>query len=318
MKIIYMGTPDFAVGALEELIARGHEIVGVITQTDKPVGRKQELKPTAVKACALSHGLDVFQPKRVKNNPEVMAYLQEKNPDVIVVAAYGKIIPKEVLDFPKYGCLNVHASLLPKYRGAAPIQWAVIDGEEKSGVTIMQMDEGLDTGDMIAKVEVPLAADETGGSLFDRLAEAGAKLIADTLVEVEAGNIHPEKQPEESPTPYARMITKEDGRIDWDQNADVIERLIRGVNPWPCAFTSLNGKGLKIWESHVTVAPMRDDDPTGSSGAGIVLAADEQGLQVATGNGVLCITELQLEGKKRMKAADFLRGHAVEVGTVLG
>ncbi|MCC6095418.1 MAG: methionyl-tRNA formyltransferase [Eubacterium sp.] len=313
MRIVFMGTPDFAVGTLLAMADAGHEIVGVVTQTDKPVGRKQELKPTAVKAAALERGFTVYQPAKLRKNPEFLETLKGLVPDVIVVAAYGKIIPKEILSLPKYGCLNVHASLLPKYRGAAPIQWAVIDGEEKSGVTIMQMNEGLDTGDMLATVEVPITADETGGSLFDKLAAAGAKLLVETLPKVEAGTLHPVKQPEESPTPYARMIRKEDGKIDWSLPAARIECLVRGMNPWPSAFTSLNGKGLKIWKSHLdhTVPANPAAVP------GTVLSIDG-GLLVQTGDGVLCITELQLEGKKRMQASDFLRGHAVETGTVLG
>ena len=313
MRVVYMGTPDFAVGTLEAILAAGHEVAGVVTQQDKPVGRKQELKPTAVKACALAHNLPVYQPAKVRNNPEFFETLKELAPEVIVVAAYGQIIPKEVLELPKYGCLNVHASLLPKYRGAAPIQWAVIDGEEKSGVTIMQMNEGLDTGDMIAKTELTLDAEETGGSLFDRLAEAGAKLLVETLVKVEQGDIHPEPQPAESTTAYARMITKNDGRIDWNSSAVAIERLVRGLNPWPSAFTSLNGKGLKIWKSQVVT-----ENAGQEKAPGCVLAAGAEGLDVQTGDGVLRITELQLEGKKRMAAGDFLRGHGIPAGTVLG
>jgi methionyl-tRNA formyltransferase len=306
-----MGTPDFAVGTLEAILAAGHEVVGVVTQQDKPVGRKQELKPTAVKACALEHGLAVYQPAKVRNNPEFYETLKSLAPDVIVVAAYGQIIPKEVLELPKYGCMNVHASLLPKYRGAAPIQWAVIDGEEKSGVTIMQMNEGLDTGDMIAKTELTLAADETGGSLFDRLAKAGAELLVETLVKAEAGELHPEPQPAESTTAYARMITKADGRIDWTKDAVQIERQIRGLNPWPSAYSSLNGKGLKIWRAEVV-------DGDGSPAAGTVVSSGTDGLDVQTGSGILRIKELQLEGRKRMAAGDFLRGRDIPAGTVLG
>lgn len=311
MRVVFMGTPDFAVGTLNAIADAGYEIAGVVTQTDKPVGRKQELKPTAVKAAALKRGLAVFQPRKLRNNPEFLETLRELAPDVIVVAAYGKIIPKEILELPKYGCLNVHASLLPKYRGAAPIQWAVIDGEEKSGVTIMQMNEGLDTGDMLASVEVAISKEETGGSLFDKLAKAGAELLVETLPKVEKGELHPVKQPAESPTAYARMISKADGRIDWSLPARKLECFIRGMNPWPAAYTSLQGKGLKIWKSQVE---------TGESGEkpGTVLAADESGLLVQTGENALRITELQLEGKKRMKASDFLRGHSVKTGTVLG
>ena len=311
MRVVFMGTPDFAVGTLLAIADAGHEIVGVVTQTDKPVGRKQELKPTAVKAAALERGLKVYQPQKLRNNPEFLETLEQLSPDVIVVAAYGKIIPKEILELPKYGCLNVHASLLPKYRGAAPIQWAVIDGEEKSGVTIMQMDEGLDTGDMLAKVEVPITKEETGGSLFDKLAEAGANLLAETLPKLGTGELHPVKQPLESPTPYARMISKADGRMDWALPAQKLECFVRGMNPWPAAYTSLRGKGLKIWKSQVEAVQS-------GKRPGTILAADEKGLLIQTGENALRITELQLEGKKRMKASDFLRGHKVEAETVLG
>lgn len=316
MKVLFMGTPDFAVGTLEALLEAGHDVVGVITQQDRPQGRKMELKPTAVKAAALAHGLDVYQPSRIRNNPEVMTLLERLQPDVGVVAAYGQIIPAEILHFPRYGCLNVHASLLPKYRGAAPIQWAVIDGEKESGVTIMQMDEGLDTGDMLAKAVLPLASDETGGSLFDRLAKAGAELLVRTLEDLEKGGLHPTVQPAESPTPYARMLTKADGRIDWTQKAAAIECLVRGVNPWPGAYTYLDGKMLRIWKSRVCTA---DEESRCSSGQPGTVASSENGrLIVRTGEGLLEITELQLEGKKRMPAADFLRGKAVSEGTVLG
>ncbi|MDO4622088.1 MAG: methionyl-tRNA formyltransferase [Eubacteriales bacterium] len=312
MKVVYMGTPDFAVGALEAIIKAGHEVCAVITQPDKPVGRKQELVPTPVKACAQEAGIPVYQPQKLRNNPEILDTLKELDPEVIVVAAYGKIIPSEILQLPKYGCLNIHASLLPKYRGAAPIQWAVIDGEEKSGVTIMQMDDGLDTGDMLAVREVVLTAEETGGSLFDRLAEAGAELIVEILPELGKGTLTAVPQPAESTTAYARMITKADGRIDWSKDAAAIERLVRGLNPWPSAFTALNGKSLKIWNSCVVDTEMCSGTP------GEVLQASGEEIRIATGKGVLAVTELQLEGKKRMKVSDFLRGRSVETGTILG
>ena len=249
--------------------------------------------------------------------------IRKMEPDVIVVVAFGQIIPKEILDMPKYGCINVHASLLPAYRGAAPIQWAVMNGDEVSGVTIMKMDEGLDTGDMLTKVEVPLAADETGGSLFDKLAAAGAKLLVETLPKLEKGEVTPEKQPEISTTEYARMIKKEDGKIDWTKSAVEIERQIRAMSPWPSAFTKVNGKNLKIWDAKVIAmfggdlfSKIPGQNPTKS--AGKVWVADETGLHVKTGDGILVIEELQLEGKKRMKTADFLRGYAIEPGTRLG
>ena len=236
MRVVFMGTPDFAVGTLKALIDAGHEVIGVVTQPDKPKGRGKTLMPTPVKEVALRHQIPVYQPKKVREE-KFAETLRKLAPDVIVVAAFGQIITKEILEIPRFGCINVHASLLPAYRGAAPIQWAVINGEKESGVTIMQMDEGLDTGDMIDKVVVPLAEDETGGSLFDKLSQAGARLCVKVLKDLEEGKAVREKQPEESPTEYARMIKKEDGRIDWTRPAAEIERLIRGMNPWPSAYT---------------------------------------------------------------------------------
>ena len=250
MKVVFMGTPDFSVGTLEALVEAGYEITGVVTQPDKPKGRGKQMMPTPVKEAAEKHGLPVYQPRRVRD-AEAIEEIRKMEPDVIVVVAFGQIIPKEILDMPKYGCINVHASLLPAYRGAAPIQWAVMNGDEVSGVTIMKMDEGLDTGDMLTKVEVPLAADETGGSLFDKLAAAGAKLLVETLPKLEKGEVTPEKQPEISTTEYARMIKKEDGKIDWTKSAVEIERQIRAMSPWPSAFTKVNGKNLKIWDAKV-------------------------------------------------------------------
>ena len=245
MRVVFMGTPDFSVGTLEALAAAGHEIVGVVTQPDKQKGRGKQVQPTPVKEAANRLGLPVYQPAKVRD-PEFVETLRTLQPDVIVVVAFGQLIPASVLELPKYGCINVHASLLPAYRGAAPIQWAVINGEKESGVTIMQMDAGLDTGDMLAKTVVPLDPEETGGSLFDKLSHAGAELLTETLEKLVQGTLVPEKQPEESPTEYARMIKKEDGRIDWTRPAAEIERLIRGMNPWPSAYTKLDGKTVKI------------------------------------------------------------------------
>lgn len=304
MRVVFMGTPDFAVGTLEAIIAAGHEVVGVVTQPDKPKGRSKTLVPTPVKAVALEHGLEVFQPVRVRR-PESIETIRQMNPEIIVVVAFGQIIPKEILDMAPYGCINVHASLLPMYRGAAPIQWAVLNGDKDSGVTIMRMDEGLDTGDMISKVVVPLAEKETSDSLFDKLSAAGAKLLVDTLPSIVDGTAVYEKQPEESPTEYACMIEKQMGLIDWKDSAEKIERLVRGMNSWPSAFTRLDGKTLKVWSASVS-----DPDQTGE--AGKVLRADKTGLYVQTGCGVLCIEELQLEGKKRMTADAFLRGYSLK------
>ncbi len=299
-----MGTPDFSVGALKSLAENGYEIAGVVTQPDKPRGRGKASAMTPVKEAALELGLTVYQPSRVREQ-SFMDTVRALNPDVIVVSAFGQIIPKALLELPRYGCVNIHASLLPKYRGAAPIQWAVMDGEPISGVTIMQMDEGLDTGDMLAKTEVPLEPDETGGSLFDKLSRAGAELLIRTLPALEQGTLTPEKQPLESPTAYARMIRKEDGRIDWNLEAEAIERRIRGLNPWPSAYTELTGKILKIWRAEVL--PKESGQTPGT-----VTEAGKGGFCVQTGKGVLRLLEVQLEGKKRMDAQAFLRGfHAV-------
>ena len=299
-----MGTPDFSVGALKSLAENGYEIAGVVTQPDKPRGRGKASAMTPVKEAALELGLTVYQPARVREQ-SFMDTVRALNPDVIVVSAFGQIIPRALLELPRYGCVNIHASLLPKYRGAAPIQWAVMDGEPVSGVTIMQMDEGLDTGDMLAKTEVPLEPDETGGSLFDKLSRAGAELLIRTLPALEQGTLTPEKQPLESPTAYARMIRKEDGRIDWNLEAEAIERRIRGLNPWPSAYTELTGKILKIWRAEVL--PKESGQTPGT-----VTEAGKGGFCVQTGKGVLRLLEVQLEGKKRMDAQAFLRGfHAV-------
>ena len=312
MRVVFMGTPDFSVGTLRELVKAGHEVVGVVSQPDKPKGRGKSLMPTPVKEAALELGLPVYQPKKVRE-PEFIEILRKLEPEVIVVVAFGQIIPQEILDLPPYGCINVHASLLPKYRGAAPIQWAVIDGEPQSGVTIMKMDAGLDTGDMITKVVVPIAEEETGGSLFDKLSAAGARLLVDTLPSLTNGTAVYEKQPEESPTPYAAMIQKQMGNIDWNRPAVEIERLVRGLNPWPSAYTKLKGKTLKIWKAQV----IEESENDAALAPGTVIQADTHGLYVKTGQDILNITELQLEGKKRMDTPAFLRGYTVETGSVL-
>ena len=306
MRVIFMGTPDFATGTLEEIVLAGHEVVGVVTQPDKPKGRGKTLMPTPVKEVAMKYNLPVYQPKKVRE-PEFVEVLRGLKPDVMVVAAFGQIISKEILEMPKYGCINVHASLLPAYRGAAPIQWAVINGDKESGVTIMQMDEGIDTGDMIEKVVVPIAEDETGGSLFDKLSQAGAKLCVKVLQDLEDGKAVREKQPEESTTPYARMIDKKMGAIDWEKPAKEIEQLIRGLNPWPSAYTRLQGKTLKIWKAEVLLEHSQE-------APGQITEVTEDSIVVQTGQGRLKILELQLEGKKRMDAASFLRGYALKEG----
>lgn len=310
MKVVYMGTPDFAVPPLRALVKAGYEVVGVVTQPDKPKGRSRTLLPPPVKEEALKYNIPVYQPLKVRE-PEFMETLKNLAPDVIVVAAFGQIIPKAILDLPEFGCLNIHASLLPKYRGAAPIQQAVINGDKEAGVTIMKMGTGLDTGDMISRASVLLAEDETGGSLFDRLSELGAELLVKTLPSVFDGTAVYEPQPEESPTPYAGMITKQMGLLDFQKDAETLERLIRGLNPWPSAYTYLNGKTLKIWKAAVEKSGSEPENP------GTIIKADKDGIHVVCGQDILILQEVQLEGKKRMDAAAFLRGCHVESGTML-
>ena len=310
MKVIFMGTPDFAVGTLKALIASEHEVAAVVTQPDKPKGRGKTMQYTPVKEVAVEAGIPVLQPVKVRD-PQVVEELRAYQADVIVVVAFGQIIPKSILEMPKYGCINVHASLLPEYRGAAPIQWAVIDGKEKTGVTTMQMDEGLDTGDMLLVEEVVLAEDETGGSLFDKLCEVGADVLLKTLEELPKNTLVPKKQPKESPTPYAVMLTKEMGQINWDRSAAEIERLVRGLNPWPSAYTHLNGKTLKIWKASVKEGQAEEAQN------GEIVNVTKKELLVKTGEGLLSLDEVQLEGKKRMPADAFLRGYAVEKGVLL-
>lgn len=310
MKVIFMGTPDFSVGTLEALIEVGHEVALVVTQPDKPKGRGGKMQYTPVKEVAVAHNIPVYQPKRIRE-PECIEELRKYNADIMVVIAFGQILPKEILEMTPYGCVNVHASLLPSYRGAAPIQWAVINGEKVSGVTTMQMNEGLDTGDMLLKVEIPLDEKETGGSLHDKLAEAGARLCVETLDALKAGTVTPEKQGD-SPTAYAKMLDKHMGKIDWKMSAKEIERLIRGLNPWPSAYTrwNENDKGMKIWEAEVAEGQT-------DKAAGTVVEVAKDGFFVQTGDGLLKITALQIPGKKRMDAAAFLRGYQMETGTVL-
>ena len=305
-----MGTPDFAVGTLEALIEAGHEIVLVVTQPDKPKGRGKAMQCPPVKDAALAHGIPVYQPKRVRE-PECIEYLTSFSPELIVVVAFGQLLPKELLELPKYCCVNVHASLLPKYRGAAPIQWAVIHGEEVTGVTTMRMDEGLDTGDMILKEEVRLTPEETGGSLFDRLSEVGANLCVRTLAAIEDGSAVYIPQAHEEAT-HTAMIKKQLGNLDFSRPAVELERLIRGLNPWPSAYTKCGDKILKIWKASVVEEEGQKAQP------GTVVQVAKESLQIQTGDGRLSLLEVQLEGKKRMDIAAFLRGNPLAEGTVLG
>lgn len=306
MRIVFMGTPEFAVSSLEKLIADGHVISLVVTQPDKPVGRKHVMTPPPVKVCALAHGLPVFQPISMKTE-EALTALQEAAPELIVVAAYGKLLPKAVLDLPVYGCINVHASLLPAYRGAAPIQWAVINGEKTVGVTTMQMNEGLDTGDMLLSSSRELPTDMTAGELYDLLSKDGAALLSDTLTALEKGTLQPKKQPAESS--YAPMLNKSFSPLDFSKSALTLHNQVRGLNPWPIASCMLHGKTLKVYK---TVCGGQTD-----KAAGTVCALDP--LSVACGDGqCLSLLEVQYEGKQRMKSEDFLRGHKVTVGDTLG
>ena len=309
MRVIFMGTPDFSVGTLEALIQAGHQVVLAVTQPDKPKGRGGKMQFPPVKETALEHGIPVFQPRKVRE-PENIEELRKYQADVIVVVAFGQILPREILELTPYGCINVHASLLPSYRGAAPIQWAVINGEAVSGVTTMQMDEGLDTGDMLLKTEVPLEPKETGGSLHDKLAAAGASLCVRTLKALEEGTVTPKKQGE-SPTAYASMLKKEMGEICWKDPAISIERLIQGLNPWPSAYTGWQDKTMKIWEAEVL------EEDSGQE-PGTVVRVDKDGFLVQTGKGLLKVTALQIPGKKRMEADAFLRGYSMEPGEKLG
>lgn len=309
MKIVFMGTPDFAVGALEQIIKAGHEVTAVVTQPDKPKGRGKEMQIPAVKACALKHGLPVFQPVKIKEK-EAVEQLASYEADIFVVAAFGQILSKEILNMPKYGCINIHASLLPKYRGAAPIQWAVIDGEEETGVTIQQMNEGVDTGDILMQEVVKLDPKETGASLFDKLAVCGADLVVRCLEAIEKGTITPQKQ-DESKSTHAKMLKKEMGKLDFSQDAVTLERKVRGLNSWPSAYTYYKGKTLKIWDCDV-VSLAEDKEDT----CGRVLEVTKDSFTIGTAKGGIAVKEVQLEGKKRMEAASFLLGYPLETGMV--
>ena len=309
MKVVFMGTPDFAVGALEAIIQAGHEVTVVVTQPDKPKGRSGQMQFPPVKECAVKYNIPVFQPVKVKE-PESVAELRNYEADIYVVAAFGQILTKEILDMPRFGCVNIHASLLPKYRGAAPIQQAIIDGEMETGVTIQQMNEGIDTGDILSTVIVPIDKKETAESLFVKLEQAGAQLIVDTLAKIEKGEITPVPQ-DESKASYVRMMKKTLGKIDWNKEAVVIERLVRGLNSWPSAYTFFEGKSLKLWSCDV-IEEACTETP------GTIVRVNKDSIDVATGNGVLRILELQLEGKKRMDTKSFLLGNAWKAGMCLG
>lgn len=309
MKIVFMGTPDFSVPGLRALVKAGHEVAAVVTQPDKQKGRGKAVQAPPVKEAAVEMGIPVLQPRRIRDE-EWLPILAAYKADLFVVIAFGQILPQTILDLPKYGCINVHASLLPKYRGAAPIQQCLIDGETKTGVTIMQMDAGLDTGDMLSRVEVEIDANETGGSLHDKLSAVGAGLLTDTLPQIEDGTVTREKQ-DDAKSCYAGMLKKELGAVDWSMDAAAIERLIRALNPWPSAYTRLGKKTLKLWKARVV------ENTDAAAAPGQVIAVGKHSFTVAAGSGALEILSLQLEGKKRMDTESFLRGYAVESGRIL-
>jgi methionyl-tRNA formyltransferase len=310
IRIVFMGTPEFAVPSLRALIESGHEVVAVVTQPDRPKGRKRELTPPPVKAEALQHGIPVFQPEKLRRS-DTIEELSKLMPDLIVTAAYGQILPKSVLDIPRLGCINVHASLLPRYRGGAPIHYAVMNGDPVTGVTIMYMAEGLDTGDMISKVEVSITDEDTTGTMFAKLSEAGAELVKETLPRLIRGDIQAEPQAEELAT-YSPNIQREDERIRWNRPARELFNHIRGLNPFPGAFTTWNGEVLKVWAAM---------ELSGNEAAapGTVLSVLASGIDVAAGEGsVLRLTEIQPAGKKAMKVEQFVLGTTMSAGTVLG
>ncbi len=310
MKILFMGTPDFAAGILAAIYeSKKHTVTAVVTQPDRPKGRSSVLIPSSVKEYALSKGIDVLQPEKIKS-PDEVARLKAVEADIYVVAAFGQILSKEILDIPPKGCINVHASLLPEYRGAAPIQWAIADGKEYTGVVVQQMNEGVDTGDVISAVKVAIAPDETGGSLFDKLSKQGAKLIVDTLDMIEKGEETHTPQ-DESKATYAKILKKEMGCIDFSKSAEEIERLVRAFTPWPGGYTRLNGKILKIKKCSAS-----GEEAKGANGQVIGVTKDE--IKIKCGSGTLILESVQPEGKKEMTVHDFLLGNRLQDMTVLG
>jgi len=307
MRIIFMGTPEFACPTLRALIERGEQVVAVVTQPDRPKGRGQQTLPPPVKVLAERHGIPVLQPVKVRL-PESIEEIRALEPDLIVVVAFGQILPKALLDIPKKGCINVHASLLPRYRGAAPLNWCIVNGEAETGVTTMMMDVGLDTGDMLLKRATPIDPDEDTQSLHDRMSQLGAELLGETLERLAAGDLVPEKQ-DDSLTCYAPMMKKEDGLIDWSRDAQSIKNQVRGMTPWPGAYSTLDEKLLKVY---------RVQTGSGSGAPGEIVSVGRDGVEVACGAGSLLIRELQLEGKKRLSAADFLAGYKLQPGALLG
>ena len=312
MKIVFMGTPDFSLKPLKSLVKAGHDVSLVLTREDKKRNRG-ELSPTPVKELAHKLNIPVLTPSKMKDEA-LIERLKSENADFFVVVAYGKILPKEILDIPRLGCINIHASLLPEYRGAAPIQWSIIDGKKKTGISTMLMDEGLDTGDILKQYELPIADDETGGSLFDKLAILGGEAIVDTIANFDSINPTPQGN---ATTEYAKMISKQMGEIDFNKSATEIERLIRGMNPWPSAYTKYEGKVLKIWEVKVSENISELPNINLSENYGKIYSFNKD-IFIICNNSVLKVLSLQLEGKKRMSAKDFLLGREIKQGYVLG
>jgi len=315
MKIVFLGTPDFAMETLRAIVEAGYEVIHVVTQPDREKGRGRELQMTPVKNYAVSMNIPVFQPIKIKS-ADTAAEMKSWDADLFVVAAFGRILSQEILDIPRLGCINVHASLLPKYRGAAPIQWSILNGDRETGITIMQMDAGIDTGDILKQVRVPITEEETGDSLFLKMSAAGAKLLVETLPLLENNQISPIKQ-QESEATYVKILDKEMGRIDWLKDAGKIELQIRGLNSWPGAYCTFRGKILKIWKAKVA----KEEDlyeegfnVIGGVAPGEAALVTKDGIYIRTGKGLLCLMEIQLESKKRMMVKDFLLGYPVQVG----
>lgn len=307
MRIVYMGTPDFAVPALQALHEAGHDIVYAVTRPDAKSNRGKKIRFSPVKEKALELGIPVLQPPKLRNNQEILQILGEAAPDVIVVAAYGRILPKEILDLPARGCINIHGSLLPRFRGAAPIQAALLEGDEVTGITIMQMAEGLDTGDMLLKRSTPVEH-KNCGQLHEELSQMGASMITEVLAGLD--DIVPEKQDDELAT-YAPMISKQDGAADFSRSPEQLERQMRAFDPWPGTFTSYKGDMMKLWEA----TPLQEET---DAQPGTVLAAGPEGIDIAAGGRVLRVTELQMPGRRRVPVREYLKGNAIEIGTVLG
>jgi methionyl-tRNA formyltransferase len=315
MKLVFMGTPDFAVPTLQALVKNGHEVVGVFTQPDRPAGRGKNLRPSPVKVAAQELGLPVFQPEKVKTL-EAIQQLKELGPQVIIVVAYGQILSKEILGLPPYGCINVHASLLPDLRGAAPIHWALIHGEKKTGVTTMQMDEGLDTGDMLLKAEYPISDDATTGEVHDALARIGGELLIKTLNQLEKGEL--QATPQVGETRYASLLKRAHEELNWSRSTKALHNQIRGLNPWPGAYTTFRGETLKVWKSKAPNKALKALGDPITAQAGEIREVLSEGLLVQTGDGVLIVTEVQPAGKKVMLARDFFLGRRGQVGDRFG